>query len=507
MPFNSIFAWMMKKRIHQIDLFRKYPIHVQEELFMELLQTAAHTEWGKKHHFASIQNYADFKSTVPLQSYEDLKPFVDRMIQGEKNLLWPGEIKWFAKSSGTTSNRSKFIPVSKDSLEGCHYKGGKDLLALYYENFPNRKLYKGKHLILGGSSELNSFGENSYLGDLSAIIVKNLPWWAEIRRTPAKEITLMSDWEHKIEKMAAQTVNEDVYILAGVPSWMLVLCRKVLEISGKKDLKEVWPNLELFMHGGVSFEPYRNEFKRIISSPDMNYVETYNASEGFFGIQDQKDSNELLLMLDYGIFYELIPMDSFAGTESKVVIRLEDAEIGINYALVISSNAGLWRYILGDTIQFTNTLPYRFKITGRTKSFINAFGEELIVDNAEVAMAKACEKHHAQVKEYTAAPVFMGESNANGAHEWIVEFEREPSDLVQFSADLDVFLREINSDYDAKRSFDFVLRAPIVRIAPLGTFDTWLRQNDKLGGQHKIPRLMNDRSFLEQILRIFPTDS
>lgn len=507
MPFNSIFAWMMKKRIHQIDLFRKYPIHVQEELFMELLQTAAHTEWGEKHLFASIQNYADFKSTVPLQSYEDLKPFVDRMIQGEKNLLWPGEIKWFAKSSGTTSNRSKFIPVSKDSLEGCHYKGGKDLLALYYENFPNRKLYKGKHLILGGSSELNSFGENSYLGDLSAIIVKNLPWWAEIRRTPAKEITLMSDWEHKIEKMAAQTVNEDVYILAGVPSWMLVLCRKVLEISGKKDLKEVWPNLELFMHGGVSFEPYRNEFKRIISSPDMNYVETYNASEGFFGIQDQKDSNELLLMLDYGIFYELIPMDSFAGTESKVVIRLEDAEIGINYALVISSNAGLWRYILGDTIQFTNTLPYRFKITGRTKSFINAFGEELIVDNAEVAMAKACEKHHAQVKEYTAAPVFMGEDNANGAHEWIVEFEREPSDLAQFSADLDVFLREINSDYDAKRSFDFVLRAPIVRIAPSGTFDTWLRQNDKLGGQHKIPRLMNDRSILEQILRIFPTDS
>lgn len=507
MPFNSIFAWMMKKRIHQIDLFRKYPIHVQEELFMELLQAAAHTEWGEKHHFASIQNYADFKSTVPLQSYEDLKPFVDRMIQGEKNLLWPGEIKWFAKSSGTTSNRSKFIPVSKDSLEGCHYKGGKDLLALYYENFPNRKLYKGKHLILGGSSELNSFGENSYLGDLSAIIVKNLPWWAEIRRTPAKEITLMSDWEHKIEKMAAQTVNEDVYILAGVPSWMLVLCRKVLEISGKKDLKEVWPNLELFMHGGVSFEPYRNEFKRIISSPDMNYVETYNASEGFFGIQDQKDSNELLLMLDYGIFYELIPMDSFAGSESKVVIRLEDAEIGINYALVISSNAGLWRYILGDTIQFTNTLPYRFKITGRTKSFINAFGEELIVDNAEVAMAKACEKHHAQVKEYTAAPVFMGADNANGAHEWIVEFEREPRDLAQFSADLDVFLREINSDYDAKRSFDFVLRAPIVRIAPSGTFDTWLRQNDKLGGQHKIPRLMNDRSFLEQILRIFPTDS
>lgn len=494
----------MKKRIHQIDLFRKHPLDVQHQLFLKLLQDARNTEWGKKHNFSAIETHADFRKMVPLQTYEDIKPEIDRIIAGEDNILWPGATKWFAKSSGTTADRSKFIPVTKASLEGCHYKGGKDLLALYYANFPDRKLYKGKHLIVGGSSQINPIGLGSYLGDLSAIIVRNLPWWAEIRRTPAREIALMSDWEPKIEKMAQQTMHQDVYILAGVPSWTLVLARRVLEISGKSNLKEVWPNLELFMHGGVNFEPYRAEFKRLIPDENMNYVETYNASEGFFGIQDLPGSQELLLMLDYGIFYEFIPMEHFNGTESKVILPLSEVETGKNYALVISTNAGLWRYIVGDTIRFTSTLPFRFQLTGRTKSFINAFGEELIVDNAEKAIAFACAETGAQLREYTAGPVYM-ENGLRGRHEWLIEFSQAPEDLAVFTAKLDEHLRAVNSDYDAKRSKDLALELPLVHALETGTFDAWLKNKGKLGGQNKVPRLSNNRTILEEILRLINT--
>lgn len=504
MPFNSIFAWVMKKRIHQIDLFRKHPLDVQRQVFLKLLLDASNTGWGKKHHFSSIQSHADFCRLVPLQTYEDVKPEVERIIAGESNVLWPGNTKWFAKSSGTTADRSKFIPVTKASLEGCHYKGGKDLLALYYANFPDRKLYKGKHLIVGGSSQINPIGKNSYLGDLSAIIVRNLPWWAEIRRTPAREIALMSDWEPKIEKMARQTMHQDVYILAGVPSWTLVLAQKVLEISGKSNLKEVWPNLELFMHGGVNFEPYRAEFKRLIPDENMNYVETYNASEGFFGIQDLPDSKELLLMLDYGIFYEFIPMEHFKGTESQVVLPLSEVETGKNYALVISTNAGLWRYIVGDTIRFTSTLPFRFQLTGRTKTFINAFGEELIVDNAEKAIAFACTETGAQLREYTAGPVYM-EKGLRGKHEWLIEFSKAPENMAVFTQKLDEHLRLVNSDYDAKRTKDLALELPLVHALEPGTFDAWLKNKGKLGGQNKVPRLSNNRIILEEILRLIHT--
>lgn len=499
MPFNSIFAWMMKKRIHQIDLFRKYPDDVQEELFHQLLKTAAATEFGKHYQFAEISAYSSFKERIPLSDYEHLKPYVDRLIKGEKNLLWPGETKWFAKSSGTTTDRSKFIPVTKESLFDCHYKGGKDLLALYYENFPNRKLYNGKHLIVGGSAQINPIGIDSYLGDLSAIIVKNLPWWAEIRRTPSKEIALMTEWEHKIEKMALETINQDVYILAGVPSWTYVLISKILEITGKDNLKDVWPNLELFLHGGVNFNPYRSSYQQIIPSPDMNYVETYNASEGFFGIQDVAGSDELLLMLDYGIFYEFIPMQYYDGIDSKVVINLSEVELFTNYAVVISSNGGLWRYILGDTVQFTNLLPYRFKITGRTNSFINVFGEELIVENAEKALFVACEQHQAKVKDFTAGPVYL-EQGQKGRHEWYIEFNSEPKDLQGFAELLDQELRKINSDYDAKRSHDLLLENLSIKALKTGTFDAWLKSKGKLGGQHKVPRLSNNRSILEELL-------
>jgi hypothetical protein len=459
------------------------------------------TEWGFKHGFSSISSYEDFKTAVPLQEYDDIKPFVDRLMSGEQNILWPTDTKWFAKSSGTTSDRSKLIPVTRESLEDCHYKGGKDLLALYYNNHPNRKLYNGKHLIVGGSAQVNHLSADSYFGDLSAIIVKNLPWWAEIRRTPAKEIALMSEWESKIEKMALSTIQEDVYIIAGVPSWTMVLANKVLEITGKNNLKEVWPNLELFMHGGVSFEPYREHFKRLIPDPDMHYVETYNASEGFFGIQDQIDSNELLLMLDYGIYYEFIPLSSYDGVNSKEVINLKDVEPGVNYALVISTNGGLWRYIVGDTIEFTSVEPYRFKITGRTKSYINTFGEELMVENAERAIAYACEKTNAQIREYTACPVFMS-GIKRGSHEWLVEFVKEPEEFDRFVGLLDEKLREINSDYDAKRYQNMVLTKPIVRKMNHGVFEEWLKVNGKLGGQNKIPRLSNNRLIVEQILQV-----
>jgi hypothetical protein len=501
MPFNALFSWVIKKRIHQIDLFRKFPLEVQDELFFRMLKNAANTAFGKQHKFHKITDYNSFKNSVPLQTYEELKTDVDKLIAGEKNLLWPGTTSWFAKSSGTTSNRSKFIPVTKDSLFDCHYKGGKDLLALYYTNYPDRKLYNAKHLIIGGSAKINPIGINSYLGDLSAIIVKNLPWWAEIRRTPSREIALMDDWEKKLDKMAKQTIKEDVCIIAGVPSWTLVLCNRILEITGKNNLKEVWPNLELFMHGGVSFQPYKKEFERLIPDKSMHYIETYNASEGFFGIQDNPDSDDLLLMLDYGIFYEFIPMPSFDGIASKTVLSLAEVELNTNYALVISTNGGLWRYILGDTITFTSLLPYKFKITGRTQSFINCFGEEVIVDNTEKAIAFACTQTDAILKEYTVGPIFM-EDQSKGGHEWLIEFAQAPKDLKEFTNALDQELRNINSDYDAKRTKDLALEIPSCHVVPTGTFDRWLQGKGKLGGQNKVPRLSNDRRILEEILTL-----
>lgn len=500
MPFNSIFAWVIKKRLHQIELFRKYPEDVQQELFEKLIEQGSHTKYGNHYHFDQVKSYADFKQHVPLNNYDSMKPWIDQLMAGEQQVLWPQDTKWFAKSSGTTSDRSKFIPVTRESLEDCHYKGGKDLLALYYENFPNRKLYKGKHLIVGGSAQVLPVSHDTYQGDLSAIILKNLPWWAEIRRTPSREIALMSEWEEKIELMARNTIEEDVYIIAGVPSWTLVLARKILDITGKKNLREVWPNLELFMHGGVSFEPYREAFRELIPFDDMHYVETYNASEGFFGIQDVDGSNELLLMLDYGIFYEFIPMSSFEDTDSKVIYRLDEVELNEEYALVISTNAGLWRYIIGDTIRFTSKTPYRFKLSGRTKHFINAFGEELIVNNTDAAIAEACSKTNAIIREYTAAPIYM-DGKSQGRHEWLIEFDREPNDLHRFALLLDESLRAVNSDYDAKRTKNLALDKPLIHVLKTGSFEAWLQKIGKLGGQHKVPRLMNSREIVEQILQ------
>lgn len=499
-PFNSIFSWLIKKRLHQIDLFLRYPVDVQFDVFETLISTAKATEFGKAHNFERINSYSDFKENIPLQSYEDVVPFIDRLKAGEKNVLWPSDVKWFAKSSGTTGAKSKFIPVTKEALEGCHYKGGKDLLAMYYKHHPRTKLFKGKHLILGGSAQINYLKDGSYFGDLSAIIVKNLPWWCEFRRTPKKEITLLDQWEEKLERMVDETIHEDVHILAGVPSWTLVLLKRILEKTGAKDILEVWPNLELYMHGGVNFEPYRKQFEKMIPKKTMNYVQTYNASEGFFGIQDRVVADDMLLMLDYGVFYEFIPMSEFHQPNPKT-INIEDVKEGVNYALVISTNAGLWRYVIGDTIKFTSLTPHRFKITGRTKQFINAFGEELIVENADYSINEACKKTNSFVKDYTVCPVFMAD-NDTGGHQWLVEFEKEPENLDNFINILDDSLKSVNSDYEAKRTNDLTMKLPLVNKMKKGTFYDWLKSKGKLGGQYKVPKLANNRTIVDEVLKI-----
>ncbi|MCB0396046.1 MAG: GH3 auxin-responsive promoter family protein [Flavobacteriales bacterium] len=494
---NSFISWLMKKRIHQIELFMKYPNEVQKELFKKLIYTASFTEWGKKYNYRSIETPEEFRQRVPVQDYESLKPYIKRVMNGEQQVLWPTEIKWFAKSSGTTQDKSKFIPVTTESLEECHFKGGKDMLSLYFNNHPDARLFTGKSLALGGSHQINQFSNESYYGDLSAIIIQNLPFWAEFSRIPHKAIALMDQWEQKIEKMATATIHENVTSISGVPSWTLVLIQHILEKTGKKDIRDIWPNLEVFFHGGVSFTPYRDQFSKLISGK-LCYMETYNASEGYFGIQDTTGSDDLLLMLDYGIYYEFLPANR-VNDPSAPVIGLDEVETGVNYALVISTNGGLWRYLIGDTVVFTSTNPYRIRITGRTKSFINAFGEELIIDNAEQALAIASEKTNAEIQEYTAGPVYF-ENGQAGGHEWLIEFKQAPDSLAYFTEVLDNALKSLNSDYEAKRFGDLALQKPLVHTMPAGSFYNWMKGRGKLGGQNKVPRLSNDRRFIDDIL-------
>lgn len=499
---KGIINWISIKRMNEITLFRQYPGHVQHDVLMDLIETARDTEWGKQFGFESMQSYSDFAQAVPLQEYDDIKPFMERLRNGEKNLLWPGEIKWFAKSSGTTSDKSKFIPVSQEALNNCHFRGGKDVMYFNESLYPDSKVLSGKGLIVGGSHKINNFNNESYFGDLSAILIENMPFYAEFLRTPKSSIALMENWEEKLEQMAQATIPENVTNISGVPSWTLVLLKRILEITGASNISEVWPNLELFIHGGVSFTPYRKQYEKIFQNPNMHYTETYNASEGFFGIQDDPNDPAMLLMLDYGIFYEFIPMSEF-GTPNPKIFRIHEVDTVTNYALVISTNGGLWRYVIGDTIQFTQTFPHKFLITGRTRHFINAFGEELIVDNAEKALKIACTKTHAEVLEYTAAPVYM-EVGKQGAHEWLIEFEIEPENLDYFTYVFDKALKTVNSDYEAKRFNSYNLDMPIVHSIPKGTFHLWLQHKGKLGGQNKIPRLSNNREYIDDILKICP---
>jgi hypothetical protein len=495
---NSVATWFMKKRIHQIELFMKYPNEVQDEWFNQLISNAQDTEWGKQHHYRSIDTLGDFKQRVPIQNYDTLKPYIERMLQGEQNVLWPSEIRWFAKSSGTTSDRSKFIPVSEEALEECHFKGGKDMLTIYCNNRPDALLFTGKSLTLGGSHQIGQLNADISFGDLSAVIMKNLPLWAEFYRTPDLTIALLENFEEKIEKMAHATKNVNVTCISGVPTWNLLLFKRLLEITGKSNLLEIWPNLELYFHGAVNFTPYREQFKKLIPNNDMYYLETYNASEGFFGIQDREEPGDMLLMLDYGIFYEFLPLER-VNDENPDTLTLDEVELDKNYALIISTNAGLWRYMIGDTVKFTTLNPYRIQITGRTKHYINAFGEEIIIDNAERALAEACRQTDAIIRDYTAAPIYFTDSK-NGGHEWVIEFEKNPSEFERFVDLLDETLRKVNSDYDAKRFKDMALRRPHVHPVPENTFVKWMKLRGKLGGQHKVPRLANNREYVDSIL-------
>ncbi|MBP3838883.1 MAG: GH3 auxin-responsive promoter family protein [Prevotella sp.] len=500
MDFTSVLRLYVRRR--QRELLRHYsePEALQEEVLQSLTSLAANTEFGRKHLFNAIRSYGDFVRQVPCHTYEDLKADIDRMRHGEADVLWPGRIKWYAKSSGTTNDKSKFVPVSSEGLKNIHYAGGTDTIALYLRNNPQSRLFSGKGLILGGSHSPNYNMANSLVGDLSAILIENINPLVNLARVPGKQTALLGDFEIKRDRIALETLNKNVTNLSGVPSWMLSVLVRVLEVSGKKAIDEVWPNLEVFFHGGIAFSPYRQQFEEIICSPKMKYMETYNASEGFFGIQDDPSDDAMLLMLDYGVFYEFVPIRELESPRPNIV-PLEGVEIGENYAMLISTSCGLWRYIIGDTICFTHKRPYKFRITGRTKHFINAFGEELIIDNAEKGLAYACEQTGAEVNEYTAAPIFM-DNNARCRHQWLVEFARHPKDLGLFGQLLDKKLQEVNSDYEAKRYKDITLQSLDIIEARKGLFDDWLRSKGKLGGQHKIPRLSNNREIIEEMLKM-----
>lgn len=500
---HKTFDWLMKDRILEIEKLKKDPFSAQEKVLQSLVFMAKDTEWGREHKYSEIKTLTDFQSNVPISSYEDLEPFIARMMKGEKDILWQGSVEWFAKSSGTTGARSKFIPVSYESLEECHFQGGKDEFAIYVKNNPDTNLLNGKNLSIGGSLTQVENHPDIFCGDVSAIIMKNLPLWAEHFRIPSLDTALLSEWEEKIERLANESIKENVVSISGVPTWTKVLIEKILAKTGAKNIYEVWPNLEVFFHGAVSFEPYRELFKELFPSPHMKYMEAYNASEGFFALEDDPigHAGEMMLMPDYGVFHEFIPLAEL-GKENPKIYTMSDVEIGVNYALVISTNGGLWRYLIGDTVKFTTLFPHRIKITGRTKHFINAFGEEVMVHNTDQAIADACMKTNALISEYTVAPIFMTD-NGKGGHEWVIEFAREPESFPEFCQMLDDTLRAVNSDYDAKRYKDIALGMPLVHSAPVGTFNGWMKSRGKLGGQHKVPRLSNSREYVEEILKLF----
>ena len=495
---NSILSLFTQKRLAQIEYFKANPIQVQRDTLQFLLQKAVNTEYGQKHHFNSITTAEQFRHRLPVVHYEDIRDNILEMMEGKNNILWPEEVKWFAKSSGTTDAKSKFIPVSPSILEDCHFRGGRDVISIFNKLYPNAQVFNGKTLALGGSSEVSKTNNNCHFGDLSAILISNTPFWVNRMKTPDSSIMLMGDWEKKIEKICEITIKEDVRCLAGVPSWFLSVIHKILDKTGKSNLHEVWPNLELFIHGGISFTPYREQYKRLLPDPKMKYMETYNASEGFFGIQDDPEDSSMLLMLDYNVYYEFLPMSEFHKPHPQV-LSLEEVETGVNYALIITTNSGLWRYMIGDTVRFTNKNPYKFVISGRTKHFINAFGEELVVENAEKGLQAACAATGAQVCEYTAAPVFMG-TDAKCRHQWLIEFSTMPDSIERFTQVLDETLQQVNSDYEAKRYKDITLQLLEVVPARPALFHDWLKAKGKLGGQHKVPRLSNTREYIDEML-------
>lgn len=500
MPFiNTLLGFFSTTRLKEISQFESFSDVIQNNQLDNLIETAKNTLIGKEYNFSNIRSYEQFRTIVPVRSYEDFSPYIDKMLQGEKNVCWPGQIKWFAKSSGTTNAKSKFIPVTSEALQECHYRGAKDVLISYLHRNPDSKLFQGKCLTLGGSKKISDIGNGMQTGDLSAILIDNAPFYSKFAKTPSPDIALLSKWEEKLEKISKVTVNENITSLAGVPSWLMILLQHILKLSNKTDLHEIWPNLELFMHGGVNFTPYRQQYKNI-TSKGLNFLETYNASEGFFAFQNDPEEEGMLLMLDSGIFYEFIPLSDIDNPYPKAY-SVAEVELGVDYAMVISTNGGLWRYMIGDTVRFTSLRPPKIIISGRTKNFINAFGEELMIDNAERALNEACKATQAEIKEYTGAPVFMSGS-AKGYHQWLIEFSKAPSDINLFTDVFDKSLQRLNSDYEAKRKNNFTLEAPLITVARKNLFFDWLDSKDKLGGQNKVPRLFNNREYIDSILEL-----
>lgn len=500
MNTTRLIGKLFAPRQKALDAYATRAVALQDAVLRRLLSEAAGTEWGRAHQYAGIRSYEDYRRLVPVQTYDDVKPYIERMRHGESDVLWKGQVRWYAKSSGTTNDKSKFIPVSPDGLKRIHYAGGTDCVASYLRNNPDSRFFSGKGLILGGSHAPNYNLKDSLVGDLSAILIQNVNPLVNLIRVPKKKIALLSDFEVKRDRIARSTIGKNVTNLSGVPSWMLSVLRRVLELTGKDSLEQVWPNLEVFFHGGVAFAPYREQYRQLIRSDRMHYVETYNASEGFFGVQTDPTDASMTLMVDYDVFYEFIPMDEF-GKADPTVVPLEGVETGKNYAMLISTSCGLWRYLIGDTVRFTRKDPYRFVITGRTKHFINAFGEELIVDNAEKGLEVACAGTGAQIADYTAAPVFM-DSDAKCRHQWLIEFAVLPDSTERFARILDRALQQINSDYEAKRYKDITLQPLEVVVARKNLFHDWLKEKGKLGGQHKVPRLSNTREYIDELLRL-----
>ena len=490
---------LARMRLWRIQNWTNHPVVSQRAVLQDLVTAAQYTVFGKKYNFSKLFTVKQFKQHVPINEYQDLQPYILRMMDGEENILWNTPIRWFAKSSGTTNDKSKFIPVSEESLQDNHFQASKDVLTNYYNNFPSSDLLTGKSLVVGGSHQLHQLNDEIQYGDLSAVLMQNSPFWGHWLRTPELSIALLDEWESKIEKLAITTADENVTSLAGVPTWTLLLLKRILELKNKKTIKEVWPNLELYINGGVSFVPYREQFEKIIGAP-VNYLEIYNASEGFFAAQEKPDDDGMLLFTEHGIFYEFMPVEEYEKEDPQTV-GLNNVVLNKNYALVISTTGGLWRYLVGDTIKFTSLNPYKIKITGRLKHYMNAFGEEVIVDNSDRAIAAAAQKTNAVVTDYTAAPIYFSD-HSNGAHEWLIEFEKPPQQLEEFTRELDIALKNANSDYEAKRQKDIALRMPVVRVLPAGSFTKWLHTKNKVGGQHKVPRLSNERTVLEEILAI-----
>ncbi len=509
---HKIASWILKRRMEQIEQFIRNPIITQTVHFKKLIQSARHTQWGKKYGYSDIHRIDTFRERVPVNTYEQLYPYIERMMQGEPDVLWRDTVQWFAKSSGTTNAKSKYIPVTNESLEECHFRAGQDLLSIYFHNKPNSKLFAGKTLPIGGSHNISHLSDHARCGDISAVILENMPTFYQLMRTPSKEVVLMADWDKKIEMMAAEVMHKDVTAIAGVPTWTLVLIERILKKAGRKreDLESIWPNLELYVHGGVNFAPYRKQFRSLMPHRELTFMDCYNASEGFFAVQhswEEPDNPDMLLMLDYGIFYEFVPIDQIDLDHPKTY-TLDEVEIGKNYAMIISTNGGLWRYLIGDTVTFTSIYPFQIRITGRTKHFINAFGEELVVENAEKALSMAAHMTGATLQNYTAAPIYFNQGLGNkGGHEWLIEFSTSPRDIGEFSRVLDASLQQLNSDYEAKRTADLALDPPMVRELPKGTFHEWMKSRGKLGGQHKVPRLANDRKYVEDILNLVATQN